>query len=721
MFPRFIAQVVLFSIAGAAVVLPVFAQSPVQSSAVAEIHNHSPLVTGNGFGFAVVNSDGEVVKLYAHPYRFERPNADITNDGPSTANLVKSFRLINGYRNRPDVSYVSQSQIISAKVRVRSVDHPARGHDGVIWDGCSFFMPFGLNRNALVAIGPSTTVPLRYGERPPEFEVTFALAINKMTHHNISGTSVEVVRFAGVPSRVVIVPLTASQQNPLIDVEKDKTRLIGRSWALLVLEDGDDVAKAVGDLLRWRADAKPDNLIKREVSQLESWRKRPTVSFVSDDERKLWRQNETILRMAQIQEDNREGRFNHGLILASLPDGVWFIPWVRDMSYALVGLTRMRHTDEAREGILALFNAHPVGLWKTDTRGADYQISVTRYYGDGSEEADYSGQKTENCEFDDWGLALWAVSEYWRKTNDLSLLNAKTYRGDTVYESMRDFIVKPLLLNMDAYDGGLIAAEDSSCWEEHQQNKHHYAYTTITAIAGLEGFLNIAGAMHDVGSVKLVQEKLPLLKIGFEKAFVKDGFISGIVESDKQPKSEIDGAVLEAFNFGIVRDPKVFEKTFAEMEKLKTASGGYRRNLGTGDYETHEFLMIDFNAARAMLKFGKDADAAKIITNLVSKTCQDNGLIPEMYVSAKARGYGDFVGDPTGAIPMVGFGSGAYVLTLTDRAAKTDWQDLTKSGVLPAGCLFLKTNDARIRRQHTKNPRLLTEVSGWRWRGKNLS
>jgi GH15 family glucan-1,4-alpha-glucosidase len=302
-----------------------------------------------------------------------------------------------------------------------------------------------------------------------------------------------------------------------------------------------------------------------------------------------------------------------------------------------------------------------------DTRGLDYQISVTRYFGDGSEEADYSGMKTENCEFDDWGLALWAISEYWEKTHDQSLLEEKTYRG-TVYQSMRDFVVKPLLGNLDACGSGFIVTEDSSCWEEHQENKRHYACATIAAIPGLKGFLKIAQSMHDDETVKLVSEKLPLLERGFKNAFVKDGWVKGVMEVDTQPKSEVDGAVLEAFNFGIINDPAVITKTLDKMALLKTASGGYRRNLGPGNYEAHEFLLIDFNLARVYFRLGRTAEASRILQTLVAKSCMDRGLIPEMYVSAKGRDYSGEIGDPTGAIPMVGFGAGAYVITLTDRA-----------------------------------------------------
>jgi len=40
---------------------------------------------------------------------------------------------------------------------------------------------------------------------------------------------------------------------------------------------------------------------------------------------------------------------------------VWFTPWVRDMAFASVALARMGHREEAREALLAYFNARPTG------------------------------------------------------------------------------------------------------------------------------------------------------------------------------------------------------------------------------------------------------------------------------------------------------------------------------------------------------------------------
>src|SRR5205814_6127982 len=68
-------------------------------------------------------------------------------------------------------------------------------------------------------------------------------------------------------------------------------------------------------------------------------------------------------------------------IVASLPDGLWFTPWVRDMAYAVLALIRMGHLGEARAALAAYFNARPTGVMRRETADADYQISVVRYFG----------------------------------------------------------------------------------------------------------------------------------------------------------------------------------------------------------------------------------------------------------------------------------------------------------------------------------------------------
>src|ERR1700677_2717439 len=58
----------------------------------------SHLVTGNGFGFAVVSPEkGTVNRFYAHPYSFERPDPkNPLSEGIETANFLKEI----GWRKR---------------------------------------------------------------------------------------------------------------------------------------------------------------------------------------------------------------------------------------------------------------------------------------------------------------------------------------------------------------------------------------------------------------------------------------------------------------------------------------------------------------------------------------------------------------------------------------------------------------------------------------------
>ena len=392
---------------------------------------------------------------------------------------------------KPEVSFVSESHILRLK------------KDGVEQ---FYFMPFALHHNVLIAM---RTVDSDKDRDASTLQPAWHNKIEEQHSEQIVGRPVRLIRFKDVKDGLAIVSLDRDSKS-----EDDSANLRSDALAFVVFENNEQLQKAIAELDQWQNKRAARELMDSELKSLESWRADPQVQFASDKERRLWRQSETILRMAQIREENNATRYNHGLILASLPEGVWFIPWVRDMAYSLVSLVRMGHLPEAKEGLMAYFNARPIGRWRKETRDLDYQISVTRYYGDGSEESDYSGQQTPNVEFDDWGLALWACSEYWHKTHDKEWLNTKTYRG-SVYESMRDFIVHPLLGNLDPYGDGLIVAMDSSLWEEHQQNKKHYASSTMACINGLRGFLPIAEAMGDRQTVKLVNEKLALM----EKAF----------------------------------------------------------------------------------------------------------------------------------------------------------------------------------------------------------
>jgi hypothetical protein len=605
----------------------------------------SHLVTGNGFGFAVVSPEtGTATRFYAHPYSFLRPDpAHPLSEGVETANFIKKLGWGDEIAETPSADYEEDSHII----RVRTAHGEGR-----------FFMPFGLPHAALVISWKPA--PGQAGS----WRVEWNHPVTSQKVVRLFGTEMHLLKFDDSQESLLLIPLTAETKQSAVPQQVLAT---SSAWALVSIENEGELERTARDFVHWRAGLGPQALATREIAELERWRVKPAVEFKGEKERHLWRQSEVMLRIAQSREPNRPGRNSNGLIVASLPDGVWFTPWVRDMAYAAVALARMGHRNEARAALLAWFNAQPTGKMRAETHGADYQISVVRYFGDGSEEPFFTMEGSTNIEFDDWGLALWALSEYLRQYDDPALLAAPTYRG-RLYESARDYIVKPLLENLEAYGPGLIVAADTSIWEERQKDKKHFAFSTAAAIVGLRGFAEVAQRSGDEASRGDVLNHVALLEKGFNAAFIRDGKLRGTLEEGV--KNDIDGALLAVINFGVVTDPAVVRDTVKRMELLKVDSGGYRRVRSTYTdpaifeywYERQEFLFVDLSLAEVYRRLGRKDEADAILKRIVNKSAADHNIIPEMYVAVPCRLFPGAIGDPTGALPMVGYGAGAYIL-----------------------------------------------------------
>jgi GH15 family glucan-1,4-alpha-glucosidase len=309
---------------------------------------------------------------------------------------------------------------------------------------------------------------------------------------------------------------------------------------------------------------------------------------------------------------------------------------------------------------------------RAEVNGAEYQISVVRYFGNGAEEPFFTMEGSTNIEFDDWGEALWVVGEYMRMYDDAALLTVPTYRGK-LYESARDYIVKPLMANTEKYGDGLIVAADTSIWEERQKDKKHFAFSTAMAIVGLHNFAELARRAGDEAARKDALEHVALLQKGFDAAFIRDGKLHGTLEEGV--KNDIDGALIPIINFGVVRDPNVVADTVERMELLKVASGGYRRVRSTYTdpaiyeywYERQEFLFVDLALAELERRMGKKTQADAMLQRIVNKAALDHNIIPEMYVAVPCKLFPGSIGDPTGALPMVGYGAGAYILHVLER------------------------------------------------------
>lgn len=628
--------------------------------------NQTPLVTGNGHGFAVYSFPSKAIsKLYAHPYKFERENPKETlGEGIETANFVRNLKWQTPGSGESKARYVDESHVIE----VETQDSRQQ-----------FFMPFGFEANVMIAACETTGHNALQSRGPNQSSgaqllVDWDHAIADTREISVGGTRAKLYKFRGINESLVVVPLGSKidREKPVFGSKSDFSG--SKVWAFISLENSSDAVSMIKSLRAWQNDLPARQLVQRELKSLEAWRARPRVKFTSENERRLWRQSEVVLRMAQIRERNRPGRYNNGLIIASLPDGAWFVPWVRDMAYGVYALIRMGHVNEARMALRAYLNARPVGKMTAEVGGLPYQVSVVRYFGDGAEEPYFTMEGATNIEYDDWGLVLWILGEYVERTKDFAFLSSPTYRGPA-YHNAKNFIVKPLLANLEEYDSGLIVKADTSIWEERQKDKKHFAFSTAAAIVGLEKFANLAKLQHDFALRKELLQKAALLKLGFNKAFVNDGKLRGTLEPGV--KNEVDGAMLSAINWNIVNDPSVIGSSVKAMDRLKMPSGGYRRVTSIIEdpaifeywYERQEFLFINFSLAEVYLRMKPPQieKADQLVGAMVARSAKDNFFVPEMYVSEKNYRFTGEIGEPTGAVPMVGYGAGAYIVYLCHR------------------------------------------------------
>ena len=611
----------------------------------------TPLPTGNGFGLATVSQDtGNVTRFYAHPYQFVGPDpSNPYGEGQETTDFLQDLAFDDA-GGSVTVGYRQESHVVTAKRSSGTV---------------SMFMPFGLDADALIMV--------REGSRAASLVPAWRHPVASKKIVRESATKLLQFNFQGVRETLLVIPLDQATAQ----LEESDNHLAGSSgWGLISVETPAEIPGTVLAFEKWRSSLAPSALVERELAEMEAWRVRPSVRLPSETERRLWRQSEVMLRMGQVREPNRPGRWSHGMIMATL--GEWFTPWVRDMAYATVALCRMGHPDEARSAVEAYFNARPCGIRIKDVRGHPYQVSVVRYFGDGSEEPFFTMEGKPNVELDNWGLVLWTLGEYTRRWGDDAwLLEARPYRG-SIYASARDYIVEPLLGNLDPYRDGKIVTADTSIWEEHQEDKKHFAFSTAASILGLREFAILAARAKDAQALAQVRRDLALLETGFAQAYAATGRLRGTLEPGL--KNDVDGAVLSAVNFKVAVDPALIRKTVESMDALKVASGGWKRvrcqltdpSIYEYWYERQEFVFVNLSLAEVYLRLGMPEQAEAISSRLTRKAAEDNDLIPEMYVSVDCKLFHGSLGDPTGAGPMVGYGAGAYVLYVLARQSITD-------------------------------------------------
>ena len=446
--------------------------------------------------------------------------------------------------------------------------------------------------------------------------------------------------------------------------------------ALLFVADDSQADATIAQFKTWLAGRAPEKLLADARAEWDAWRKPPqaAVALCTDNEKKLWRQSEAVLRMGQVREPVTATRKNYGMMLASLPPGEWHTGWVRDGMYAVVALARMGHHVEAKMALDFFLNAEPVSKFSSYVNGQTYKISVCRYFGNGEEEADYSGQQTPNVEIDGWGLMMWAARQYVDASGDTAWLTSATRLGPTVYDTLLRGVAQPLLANIESSG---IAKADSSIWEVHDQNKKHFAYTTLTTIRGFCDMAQLAVKAGQAGDATNYRALSKKAHDGFLAAFLDpQGAIAGSLEGLSMNQYH-DGAAVETFTFNIFKDSELSGQTaratLSLINQLRVESGGFKRNDdGKSSYDNNEWILIDMRMSDALWRAGREPDSIGVLQPVIDKASANFFLLPELYNAVRADGA---VGKYAGSIPMVGYGGGAYVLTLLDRSGLVEPND----------------------------------------------
>jgi hypothetical protein len=416
-------------------------------------------------------------------------------------------------------------------------------------------------------------------------------------------------------------------------------------WVTILASDA-DAQGAVKRVRTWLAGRSADKVLSDEQAAWSSWIK-PAPKGASDLEAALDAQSQVMLRMGQVSETGA----SNGQILASIAPGEWNISWVRDMAYATVALVESGHYAEAKAALAFQIGAS-VGGFESYV-GVPYQISVVRYYGDGTEQSD-SNADGPNIEFDGFGLFLWALDTYVTASGDTASL-------DTWWPIVKSKVADVLVHLQEP--SGLIAP-DSSIWEVHWDgNERHFAYTTIAAANGLCRASHLAKTAKDAASEKkylsagsksrdavLTSLRAPGGAIGQSSEAITTGILW------------LDASTMEAINFGLV-DP-ARGTALATLSAIKAGlvpmSGhGFMRDDDGQWYDSQEWVFIDLRAARAFALQGDQTTSKKNFAWNVGQGEENFGELAELH-DATTAAY-------SGSVPMVGFGAGAYIMALADR------------------------------------------------------
>lgn len=687
--------------------LAVVALAAAPAGAVEPQSSFRYLVTGNGFGFQVYDAAANAIKHYLErPYRYLRAGTNPDGEGVVRRNLVfdtyfgvktNQGAAWLGGRAPSETGYVQETNMIRSAVTV-----------GGVQTETFYVSPFGYQGNALVMLlkvtntsGSAQSVTayamnnFKLGSAPnPDEPGANGESINwdgavvtetgpgggAMVYAPIGGADIASCADTAYTTVAAGTGLTATPSCSGTDkksaLQKDLGSIApGASawWGVALVFDDASASTAKDAWTTFAAGRTAETLYTDVLAEFEAWRK-PAIGGLSPQETAIWRQSESVLRMAMILEPYSESprRKNHGMVLASLPPGGWHTGWVRDGIYALVAMSRSGHTEMAKKGLSFYLDADAGRYPQYVNNATGYRISTVRYFGDGQEEADFSGAPTRNIETDGWGLYLWGARTYVDASSDFAWLSETTKKGDTVYDAIREGIAEPMAQNLESAG---MAMADSSIWEVHHGNRQHFLYTTAAFARGFCDMATLArraGRDDDVERYRTLAEKA---RLAITSLFIDSRKVmAGTLEKLQQGQNYRDGSTVEAITWQLVApDDPIARATLGDFSYLATPAGGYKRLEGSSDqYDTDEWILIDLRASSAFRRAEQADKADQLLGWVTGQAAANYNLLPELYNTRTSSGA---IGAYSGSIPMVGYGAGAYLMTLIDRAGNLEHAD----------------------------------------------
>ena len=400
-------------------------------------------------------------------------------------------------------------------------------------------------------------------------------------------------------------------------------------------------------------------------------------STLSDKERNVLEQSVSILKMSQVSEYEIFPN-SPGQIMASLRPGLWHTAWVRDAVFAIQAMTRLGMYEEAKSGLEFMLKA-PANKYKHYVHkdgidygpGMDYQISLTRYFGNGNEECD-ANDDGPNIEYDDFGLFLIAYMDYVNRSGDW-----------TFYKEWNDIVLRKVAdVTIHCMEKNDLIKADSGPWEHHLALTKQYTFTSSVCARGLELFSE-AQKKQNLPYEKYQDAAGKIKQAIFDNMLIDNKYLKGNANDMSITDHEYwDGGSFEPFASGLINDKNLFESHMAAYNTVLRIKGdrpGYIRLESADPYENQEWIFINLRIAYAYLNFENKEMAKQLIDYVTEQASINHNTIPEMisnkYQMEKVpvesrdmevwcnciRDEGDMY---IGMVPMVGYGSGAYAMAL---------------------------------------------------------